>query len=680
MTEAGPAFQGTIKSATAFGALLSKGIGDTIRVSLSAPPVEEVKVGNQILQSLNLARASSRSSPARRAGAPRSTSTRWPTQVTAGLEGMTVPLRVAVMGCVVNGPGEAREADLGVASGNGKGQIFVKGEVIKTVPESQIVETLIEEAMRIAEEMGEPVDGRPPARPERHRRLTRRCRCSRLPRSACCRAADRGMVTKGPGRSATCAGSMGDVQRLSPLDASFIHLERRVQQLNVGSVMAFEGPPPRFAELEARVGALLDELPRYRQRIRRVPGDLGRPVWADDPHFELRKHLAHLRLGPGASDEALRTLAVRLIAAPLDLDLPPWRTWLVTGLAHGRWALVNTNHHAMIDGTSGADIVGVLLAPTRWATARATSTPWTPEPDPSALRLLAGAAASLLVEPVRVVTDVGRTLRPGRLTARLVGAAAGARGLVRLAEELVRPEFGLTGALGPARRWEWVAADLEEVKQVTRLHGGTVNDVVLSATAGGFRQLLESRGHPVDGVTVRSMVPVSTRRDDEHGRLGNRVSAVFADLPVGIADPVERLHAVTEQLGSLKASGEALGVEGALAAADHVPGAMLSLAVRTWAHLPQRMFSTVTTDVPGPRVPLYLLGRRMTDIYPYIPLGAELRVTVGITSYAGRLTWGVTGDHESVPDLAVLARGIEQGLAELIATTTEQEVHHARVT
>ena len=158
VTEAGPAFQGTIKSAIAFGALLSRGIGDTIRVSLSAPPVEEVKVGNQILQSLNLKPRKLEIVSCPSCGRAQVDVYTLAEQVTAGLEGLTVPLRVAVMGCVVNGPGEAREADLGVASGNGKGQIFVKGEVIKTVPEALIVETLIEEAMRLAEEMGEPVD------------------------------------------------------------------------------------------------------------------------------------------------------------------------------------------------------------------------------------------------------------------------------------------------------------------------------------------------------------------------------------------------------------------------------------------------------------------------------------------------------------------------------------------
>jgi (E)-4-hydroxy-3-methylbut-2-enyl-diphosphate synthase len=161
VTEAGPAFQGTIKSATAFGALLSRGIGDTIRVSLSAPPVEEVKVGIQILQSLNLRPRKLEIVSCPSCGRAQVDVYSLAEKVTAGLEGLTVPLRVAVMGCVVNGPGEAREADLGVASGNGKGQIFVKGKVVKTVPESAIVETLIEEALAIAATMEPVQDGAP---------------------------------------------------------------------------------------------------------------------------------------------------------------------------------------------------------------------------------------------------------------------------------------------------------------------------------------------------------------------------------------------------------------------------------------------------------------------------------------------------------------------------------------
>ncbi|MEO7131123.1 MAG: WS/DGAT domain-containing protein, partial [Dermatophilaceae bacterium] len=181
--------------------------------------------------------------------------------------------------------------------------------------------------------------------------------------------------------------------------------------------------------------------------------------------------------------------------------------------------------------------------------------------------------------------------------------------------------------------------------------------------------------------TVRTMVPVSTRHTDEQGSLGNRVSAVFADLPVGQADPLERLRAVSAQLQTLKTGGTAMGVEALLSAADLLPASLYAIGVKAWALSPQRVFSTVTTNVPGPQMPLYLLGRRMTDLYPYIPLGADLRITVGIASYAGGLAWGVTGDHDSVPDLHVLSDGIEASIAELISLTppsSSSEVRQVR--
>jgi WS/DGAT/MGAT family acyltransferase len=256
-------------------------------------------------------------------------------------------------------------------------------------------------------------------------------------------------------------------------------------------------------------------------------------------------------------------------------------------------------------------------------------------------------------------------------------------GMVRFGEQLAHVELGLNGPLGPRRDWRWVRADLDAVKAVKRRFGGTVNDVVLAAIAGGFRALLLSRGQSVDGRTVRTLVPVSTRHPDEHGTLGNRVSAVFADLPVGQADPLERLRMLSAQLHTLKTGGTALGVDALLGAADLVPGSLYALGVKAWAHSPQRIFSTVTTNVPGPQVPLYLLGRRMTDMYPYIPLGADLRITIGIASYAGGLAWGVTGDHDSVPDLRVLSDGIDQSIAELISLappsnlSNRSEVRHA---
>ncbi len=468
------------------------------------------------------------------------------------------------------------------------------------------------------------------------------------------------------------------MQRLSPLDVSFLHLEGDVQQLNVGSVLVFEGPAPTYDELCTAVEVLLPAFPRYRQSVRRVPLDLALPVWADDARFRLRDHVGHRRLGSSGTDEALRSLAVGLISQPLDLDRPLWHTWLVTGLDGGRFALVNTNHHAMIDGISGADIISVLLTTTPQTPAReGPPDPWAPEPRASAVRLVADALIDLGSSPFRAVRGLARALRP----AAIPESVAEVVGMARFGEQLAHLEFGLNGPLGPRRDWRWVRAGLDEVKAVKNCHGGTVNDVVLAAIAGGFRALLLSRGQDVDGRTVRTMVPVSTRHTDEQGSLGNRVSAVFADLPVGQADPLERLRAVSAQLHTLKTGGTAMGVEALLSAADLLPASLYAIGVKAWALSPQRVFSTVTTNVPGPQMPLYLLGRRMTDLYPYIPLGADLRITVGIASYAGGLAWGVTGDHDSVPDLHVLSDGIEASIAELISLTppsSSSEVRQVR--
>jgi len=474
-----------------------------------------------------------------------------------------------------------------------------------------------------------------------------------------------------------------EMRRLSPLDASFLNLERDVQALNVGSALIFEGPAPPYDDVCRAIEAPLSALPRYRQHVRRVPLDLALPVWVDDPRFRLRDHVGHRTLRPPGTDAALRALAAQLISRPLDLDRPLWHTWLVTGFQDGRFALVNTNHHAMIDGLSGADIISKLLTTSPDATVPETPSPspWTPEGEPTAVQLTLDALVEMATSPVRTVQRVARALRPKAMPKSM----AEVMGMARFGEQVTHLELGLNGPLGPRRDWEWVRVDLDAVKEVKNRHGGTVNDVVLSAITGGFRTWLQSRGQQVEGRTLRTMIPVSTRHLDERGRLGNRVSAVFADLPVGLVDPLDRLHAVTAQLVALKNGGTALGVDALLGAADLLPGSLFALGVKAWAHSPQRIFSTVTTNVPGPQQPLYLLGRRMTELYPYIPLGVDLRITIGVASYAGGLAWGITGDHDSVGDLHVLSDGIHQAITELIALSTPpastpptfSEVRHA---
>jgi len=454
------------------------------------------------------------------------------------------------------------------------------------------------------------------------------------------------------------------MDRLSPLDGWWLHLERDVQQLHVGSALLFEGPAPSHAKFAAAIESRLDLVPRYRQRVLRVPLELGRPVWADDPRFRIGDHVRHATLPRPGTEDSLRDLTAALMSQHLDLSRPLWESWLVDGLEGGRWAMVNKTHHAMIDGISGVDIIDVLLDRDPNIEAR-TATPWEPAAEPSSVRLASSALGDLLRVPREIGQVLARALRaPGRFTRE---TAAELYGLAQVGEKVIWPESVLDGPIGARRRWGWARADLSDIKKVKNSFGGTVNDVILAAIAGGFRTFLTARGESVDGRTVRTMVPVSTRTPQEHGQLGNQVSAVFADLPVGVSDPAERLAAVTRQLSSLKSSGMAMGVDSMLTAANLVPGTLFALGARVAARLPQRAISTVTTNVPGPQVPMYLLGHRLTELFPYIPIGADIRITVGIASYAGRLTCGVTGDFDAVPDLQVLCDGIEAATDELVS-------------
>jgi WS/DGAT/MGAT family acyltransferase len=458
---------------------------------------------------------------------------------------------------------------------------------------------------------------------------------------------------------------MDTADRLSPLDSWWLDIERATQQLHVGSVLLFEGPAPSHAELIAAIESRLDLIPRYRQRALRVPLELGRPVWADDARFRIGDHVRQATLPRPGPEESLRDLTAHIMSEHLDLSRPLWETWLVDGIEGGRWAMVNKTHHAMIDGIAGADILAVLLNREPHVEARA-ATAWTPQAEPSPARLATSALDDMFRVPLQEVRQgLSRAVRAPLFFTRQTVVEL--YGLAQAGEKVIRPESVLDGPIGPDRRWGWSRADLSEIKKVKNALGGTVNDVILAAITGGLRTFLTSRGEEVDGRTVRSMVPVSMRTPEEHARLGNEVSAVFADLPVGISDPAERLAAVTRQLSQLKNSGMAMGVDSMLTAADLVPGALFALGARVAARLPQRAISTVTTNVPGPQVPMYLLGHRMTELFPYIPIGAQIRITIGIASYAGHLTCGVTGDFDAVPDLQVLCDGIDSATEELVS-------------
>lgn len=454
------------------------------------------------------------------------------------------------------------------------------------------------------------------------------------------------------------------MDRMSPQDAMFLHVEDARNAMHIGGVSVFEGPSPKYGDLLRTIAAKLAMVPRYRQKARMVPLGLGRPVWVDDPDFQLIYHVRQTALpAPGGRDE-LRNLAGRIFGQLLDRTKPLWEMWLVEGLEAGRWALISKVHHAMVDGVSATDLLTVLLDSTP-KTAPVASARWAPDPEPSGLRLVGDAVVDSVVDPLT-------RLRGLPALARLPLRAGGSVGdVVRLAAGLrswtARSAGSLNGPIGVHRRWSWAEVDLNDVRTIREALGGTVNDVVLATVTRGFRDLLLSRGEDVDGTVVRALVPVSMRTPSERGTFNNRVAAFLANLPVGTTDPVERLADVRAQMEVLKESGQAVAGDTLTRLSGFAPPTLLALGARLMTRMPQRIVQTAATNVPGPRIPLYMLGKRLLYSYPYVPLMGSVRISVGIFSYGGMLAYGITGDYDSVTDIDVLRAGIEAGATELLA-------------
>lgn len=459
------------------------------------------------------------------------------------------------------------------------------------------------------------------------------------------------------------------VDRMSPQDASFLHMEDDVSHMHIASVGIFEGPEPSFADVVSMIDSKLDLVPRYRRVVRTVPLELGRPVWVDDPHFNIEYHLRHTALPSPGGEAELRKLVGRVMSQPLDRSKPLWEIWVVEGLEDGQWAVMAKTHHAMVDGVSGTDLLALIMDISPEPALPETTT-WAPEPAPSSLQLAAQASIELLRSPyeqiqaLRAAAAVPRqALGQGREVLKGLSAMTG---LVRRT-----PLSTLNGPLGPHRRYAWASTVVSDIKAIRKGLGGTFNDVVLAAITNGFRELLVERGESVDRV-VRTLVPVSVRARDDRGRavgdgtLQNKVSAMFAELPVSITDAAERLRAVSSQMEGLKESKQAVAGEALTSMSGFAPPMLLALGMRLSTRIPQRNVNTVTTNVPGPQIPLYVCGRRMLKAYPYVPLAGQVRVGIAIFSYNGEVNFGVTGDYDTTADLDVLCRGIEDGITQLL--------------
>jgi diacylglycerol O-acyltransferase len=457
-------------------------------------------------------------------------------------------------------------------------------------------------------------------------------------------------------------GPVTKPERLTGLDTSFLHLERSGAHMHVASVSVFAGEAPTHAEFRDHIGSRLHLVPRFRQKLRFVPLNQSRPVWVDDPHLNLDYHVRQTALPAPGSDEQLRNLAARIFSQQLDRSKPLWELWLVEGLSDERFAIVGKSHHALVDGVSGVDITTVLfdLDPEPQG-APDKAPPWLAAPEPTDTQLLGEALKERLTSPREIYRGVRAALRGPRQVLEGLGATSR-----MVTAGMSAPDTVFNVEIGPHRRFQMVQADLDELKRVKDAHGGTVNDVILSIVAGGIGKYMRARGHDTDGLELRAMVPVSVRADEEHGALGNRISAMFAPLPVWCEDPVERLHVVTREMGDLKSSGQAVGAEILTKLADFAPGTIASQAARLQPA--QRFFNLVVTNVPGPQFPLYVLGRRMESFFPMVPLARRQALCVGIMSYNGQVNFGLIGDYDAMADLDSFALDLEAATQEVTAS------------
>ena len=456
----------------------------------------------------------------------------------------------------------------------------------------------------------------------------------------------------------------GMPDRLSALDTSFLHLEDEAAHMHVASVMLFDGDPPLYDEFIAAIESKLHLVPRYRQKLAFVPFGQGRPQWVDDPHLNMSYHVRKTALPAPGSEEQLRALAGRVLAQQLDRDKPLWEIWLVEGVEGGRFALVCKTHHALVDGISGVDIVTVLFD-----TAPEVSKPdeperrWLPAPMPSRSQLLAEALLERATVPTEIARSVRAVFRTPRQIAEGVRESLVGVGAMAWAGMNAAPPSPYNCRIGPHRRFTWVRTNLDDVKAIKNGLGGTVNDVVLATVSGALGRHLHRRGETLQGRELKAMVPVSVRADDDRGALGNQVAAMMAPLPVWCQDAPRRLELVSQAMAGLKESGQAVGAQVLTQLTGFAPPTIMAQASRLMAR--QRMFNVVVTNVPGPQIPLYLMGHELRDLFPMVPLARNQALGVAIMSYNGKMNFGLVGDYDAMHDLDDLADDFRESLAEL---------------
>jgi WS/DGAT/MGAT family acyltransferase len=462
--------------------------------------------------------------------------------------------------------------------------------------------------------------------------------------------------------------------RLSALDASMLYLEDATTPMHIGGVAIFRRPRTGFdyESLLTLIEQRLSLVPRYRQRIRHVPGRLARPVWTDDAEFDITHHVRLSALPKPGTREQLADLVARLMSRPLDHHRPLWEVYLVEGLQRNRFALVTKTHHAMIDGIGAIEIGQVILDVS--ANQEDGELPlWMPEPEPGPIQLLSDAVAEVVQRPGALADNVRSAVSD--LTATMGKVAGAVSGVVSALSTAARPAPSgpLNVPITAERRFATARTTLVDLKKIRAAHGGTVNNVVLAVVAGALRTWLMSRGEVVtSGTTVRAMAPLSVRDeatlDTPAGLAGGKVSAYLVDLPVGEPSPVVRLQQVAYAMRSRFDAGQPVAADALVRLGGFAPPTLHALGARAASAFSQRIFNIVVTNVPGPQVSLYAAGAKMLEMYPVVPLVRNQAVSIGVTSYDGGVYFGLNADRTAMPDVDILARMVEESVEELLAT------------
>jgi len=461
-----------------------------------------------------------------------------------------------------------------------------------------------------------------------------------------------------------------EYERLSAMDAMFLEIEDTSVPMHVGSVALFEAGKLAnadggldFERIVAFAEAQLHKSPRLRQKLATIPF-FDWPVWIDDASFSLGYHVRHTALPRPGDLRHFKRLAGRVLSQQLDRGKPLWEIWFVEGVEEGRFGVISKLHHCMADGVSSGDLLGMLMG-TKPDYVAAPAPDWVPRPAPDGARLIGDEVARRVSGPLSLFDPPRRKTVRGEGTGDLLAFVRDAtRGAWRAAQAGLRPVSvtPLNTAIGPHRRFDWMRLPLEEMRRIGHAADGTVNDVVLAVVAGAVRAFLERRGEPTDGVGFRAAVPVNVRTEAEEGQLGNRVSTLITELPVDEADPWRRLERVVATTRELKGSGQSQVVDLIGRVADWLP---LGLMARV-SRVSNRVVNMIVTNVPGPQVPVYLLGARMLESYPLVPLMTNEALNIALYSYDGWISWGFNADRDAVPDLHEFVESVPVGFQELV--------------